>query len=168
MTGLTMLWLPILVSAVLVFAASSVIHMMSPWHKTDFPKMPRESEVMDALRPFAIPPGDYFVPRPSGREELRSPEFADRVAKGPVVVMTVLPNAQMPMGRNLMLWFAYIVVVGVFAAYVAGRALPPGASYVQVFRFAAATSFIGYSLALWQLSMWYRGAGMTTLKANVD
>ena len=168
MTGLTMLWLPILVAAVLVFVASSVIHMASPWHKSDYPKMPRENEVLDALRPFSIPPGDYFVPRPSGREEMRSPEFADRVAKGPVVVMTVFPHAQMSMGRTFVMWFAYSVVVGVFAAYVAGRALPPGAQYVQVFQFAGVTAFIGYSLALWQMSIWYRRAWTTTIKATVD
>ena len=38
MTGLSALWLPILVSAVLVFVASSLIHMASPWHKSDYPK----------------------------------------------------------------------------------------------------------------------------------
>jgi hypothetical protein len=32
MTGLSALWLPILLSAVLVFVASSLIHMASPWH----------------------------------------------------------------------------------------------------------------------------------------
>ena len=36
MTGLSALWLPILLSAVLVFVASSLIHMASPWHKSDF------------------------------------------------------------------------------------------------------------------------------------
>jgi hypothetical protein len=168
MTGLTMLWLPILAAGVLVFVASSVIHMISPWHRSDYPKMPREHEVMDALRPFSIPPGDYFMPRPSGREEMRSPEFAERMAKGPVVVMTVFPQTQMSIGRNLVMWFAYTVVVGVLAAYVAGRALPPGARSLQVFQLAAVTAFIGYSLALWQMSIWYRRSWTTTIKATVD
>ncbi len=39
MTGLSELWLPILVSSILVFFASSLIHMASPWHKADFPKL---------------------------------------------------------------------------------------------------------------------------------
>ena len=58
MSVVAALWLPILLSAVLVFVASSIIHMASPWHKSDYPKMPNEDGVMDALRPFAIPPGD--------------------------------------------------------------------------------------------------------------
>jgi|SRR6516164_9797574 len=60
------------------------------------------------------------------------------------------------------------VVIGVFAAYVAGRALPPGTDYLQVFRFVGATAFIGYSVALWQMSIWNRRAWLTTIKATVD
>ncbi len=168
MTGLTALWLPILLSAVFVFLVSSVIHMASPWHKSDYPKMPREEQVMNALRPLGVPPGDYMVPRPSGTREMRSPEFAEKLNKGPVMVLTVLPNGRMSMGRNLAMWFAYAVVVGVFAAYVAGRALAPGAPYLQVFRFAGVTAFIGYALALWQMSIWYRRAWRTTIKGTVD
>jgi hypothetical protein len=167
MTGLTALWLPILLSAVIVFVASSLIHMASPWHKTDYPKMPNEDQVMDALRPLAIPPGDYFFPRPAGRDDMRSPAFAEKMKQGPVAVMTVMPH-YMSMGRNLALWFVYIVVISAFAAYIAGRALPPGTIYLQVFRFAGATAFIGYAAALWQMSIWYHRAWTTTIKATVD
>ena len=167
MTGLSALWLPILLSAVVVFVASSLIHMASPWHKSDYPKMANEEQVMDALRPLAIPPGDYFFPRPASREDMRSPAFAEKVNRGPVVVMTVMPGG-MSMGRNLVLWFVYTVVISGFAAYIAGRALPPGTVYLQVFRFAGATAFIGYSAALWQMSIWYRRAWLTTIKSTVD
>jgi hypothetical protein len=168
MTGLPALWLPILLSSVAVFVVSSLIHMALPWHKNDYQKLPREDEAMDALRPLAIPPGDYMVPRPSSRENMRSPEFKDRFKKGPVMVVTVLPNGQMGIGAQLFQWFVYLVVVGVFAAYVAGRALPPGSPYLRVFRFVGATAFIGYSLALWQLSIWYGRKWSTTIKATLD
>ena len=167
MTGLTALWLPILVSAVLVFIASSIIHMVSPWHKSDYPKLATEQQVMDALRPLEIPPGDYFVPRPSSRDEMNSPAFKERVKQGPVVVFTVMPG-EFSMGRNLALWFAYCAVIGFLAAYVTGRALPPGTAYLRVFRFAGTTAFIGYSAALWQMSIWYHRAWTTTIKATVD
>ena len=168
MTGLHVLWLPILLSAVFVFIASSIIHMLSPWHKSDYPKMPNEDKALEAWRPLAIPPGDYMVPRPATRGALRSPEFVDKLNKGPVMVLTVLPNGPMTMGRSLALWFVYLLVVGVFSGYVAGRALPPGAPYLHVFRFAGAVAFIGYSLALWQMSIWYRRSWVTTIKATVD
>jgi len=168
MTGLLTLSLPILVSAVLVFAVSSVIHMMSPWHKSDYPKLSNEDRVMDALRPLAIPPGDYMMPRPSSREEMRTPQFAEKFKKGPVLMLTVWSGGSMSMGKQLVQWFVYAVVVGCFAGYIAARALPPGAPFRSVFRFAAATAFVGYALALWQMSIWYRRSWLTTIKATVD
>jgi hypothetical protein len=167
-TGLSSLWLPILLSSVLVFLASSVIHMAPLWHRRDYPKVPNEDKVMDALRPFSIPPGDYMLPRAYGNTEMRSSEFMEKVRKGPVMVLTVMPNAVPSMGRSLALWFAYTVVVGVFTAYVAGRALPPGTDYLRVFQLAGATAFIGHSLALWQMSIWYARAWSYTITATID
>jgi hypothetical protein len=168
MTNLLELWLPILVSAIFVFVASSVIHMALPWHKSDYPKIPNEDKVMDSLRPLAIPPGDYMVPRCANQKDMKSPEFQEKLKKGPVMVVTVFPNNAFSMGRNLGLWFVYCLVVSIFAAYIAGRALPRGTHYPQVFRFAGAIAFIGYSLALWQLSIWYRRAWSTTIKSTFD
>lgn len=168
MTELQALWLPILLSSVFVFVVSSIIHMALPWHKNDYPKIPNEEKVMDALRPLAIPPGDYMVPRAGSMQAMKTPEFAEKLNKGPVMIVTVMPNGMMSMGRNLILWFIYSGVVSIFAAYIAGRALPVGAAYLHVFRFAGATAFIGYSLALWQLSIWYRRAWSTTIKSTVD
>lgn len=168
MTGLTALWLPILLSAVIVFVVSSIIHMLSPWHKGDYPKLSNEDQVRNALRPLNIPPGDYMMPRPSSREEMRSPAFLEKFKQGPNLMMTVFPPGSMSMGRNLVMWFGYSLVVGVFAAYVTGRALPYGAQYLQVFRFAGVTAFIGYSLALWQQSIWYYRSWATTIKLTVD
>jgi uncharacterized membrane protein len=72
------------------------------------------------------------------------------------------------MGVQLFQWFIYCIVIGIFAAYMAGRALQPGAHYLAVFRFAGATAFIGYSLALCQQSIWYRKKWSTTIKSMVD
>jgi hypothetical protein len=168
MVGITSLVLPILLSAIIVFVASSVIHMASPWHKSDYPKVPNEDALRAALRPLAIPPGDYMVPRPSGREEMQSPQFAQKVQEGPNLVLTVLPNGPWSMGRNLGLWFVYLIVVSLFAAYVAGRALPAGSVYLQVFRFVGTTAFLGYAAALWQMSIWYRRSWSITVKSTVD
>ncbi len=168
MRELQLLWLPILVSAVFVFIASSIIHMLLPWHKNDYPKMPREDEVLDALRPFAIPPGDYMVPRPSKHGDLKSPEFLEKLNKGPVMVLTVWPNGMVNMGRNLALWFVYLLVVSSFTAFIVGNVLAPGAWFMKVFHYTATVAFLGYSVALWQMSIWYRRAWGTTLKATID
>ncbi len=168
MTALTALWLPILLSTVFVFIASSIIHMGPFWHRGDYPRLPNEDAVTSALRPLAIPPGDYLMPRALDMKEYKTPEFQEKVAKGPVVVMTVMPNRNPSMGRNLSLWFVYCLVVDFFAAYIASRALPAGANYLSVFRFVGAAAFIGYVLALWQMSIWYWRAWSMTIKATVD
>ena len=168
MTSLFALWLPILLSSVLVFIVSSILHSVLPWHKNDYKKLPEEDKVIDALRPLNIPPGDYMVPRPTSRADLGSPTFLEKMNKGPVMVLTVLPSGPMNMGRNLGLWFVYLLVVGKLAGYVASRALPPGAPYLHVFRFVGTTAFIGYSVALWQMSIWYRRSWGTTIRATID
>ena len=84
------------------------------------------------------------------------------------MIVTILPNGPMSMARNLIMWFIYTAVVSLFAAYIAGRALPAGTSYLRVFQFAGATAFIGYSAALWQMSIWYRRAWSTTIKSTID
>jgi len=168
MTALSMLWLPILVSAVLVFIASSVIHMLVPWHRNDYPKMPNEDKAMDALRPLVIPPGDYMVPHCSGMEEARSPAFAEKMNKGPVMIVTVRPSGTVKMGKYLVQWFVYCCVVSLLVAYVASRALPAGAPYLRVFQLVGATAFMAYAAALWQFSIWWGRSWNTTLKFTVD
>ncbi|HZI21030.1 MAG TPA: hypothetical protein VFD76_00890 [Gemmatimonadales bacterium] len=168
MVPLLSLALPIVLSAVLVFVVSSLIHMMTPWHKSDYPKVPNEDRVMDTIRGLSIPPGDYVMPRPSSPAEWKSPAFAEKYKRGPVMMFTVYPPGPMSMRNQLINWFIYAIVVGVFAAYVAGRALGPGARYLSVFRFAGVTAFAGYALALWQMSIWYRRSWLTTIKSTVD
>lgn len=162
------LWLPILLAAVLVFVASSVIHMLLPYHRTDYQKLPREDDVMNALRPLGIPPGDYTVPHAPTMAAMKDPAFVDRVTKGPVAFMTVLPNGMPSMNKSLVLWFVYCVVMGVFAAYVSGRALPPGAGYLEVFRLAGSAAFLGYTAALWQQSIWFYRPWSATFKHSFD
>jgi hypothetical protein len=60
------------------------------------------------------------------------------------------------------------VLVSIFAAYVAGRALVPGSEYLPVFRFVGTTAFVGYALALIQSSIWYKRAWSVTMKLAFD
>lgn len=168
MTDLLALWLPILVSAVIVFIASAVIHMAPLWHRNDYPAVPNEDAVMDAIRPFAIPPGEYSVPRASGPKEMQAPEFVEKMKRGPVLVLTVLPNGPVSMARSFVLWFVYTLVVSLLAAYVASRALPPGADYLRVFQIAGTTAFIAYAVALWQLPIWVQRSWSLTAKETLD
>ncbi|HOI30418.1 MAG TPA: hypothetical protein PLZ15_11740 [Melioribacteraceae bacterium] len=168
MTELSSLWLPILVSAITVFIVSSIVHMVLPWHKGEYPKIPDQDKVMDVLRPFNIPPGEYMVPRAGSMAEMKSQEYKDKLNKGPVMIVTVLPNGERGMGKYFLLWFIYSIVVGIFAAYIAGRALPPDAHYLQVFRFVGASAFMGYSFAYWPMHIWYHKSFRSTLTSTID
>jgi hypothetical protein len=162
------LLVPILLSAVIVFVVSSLIHMVLGYHAGDWKRLPKEDEVQAALRPFNLAPGDYMLPCPGSRAALKDPAHLDRMTKGPVVVMTVFPSGPPAMGTSLVLWFLYAVLVGVFAAYIAGRALGPGAHYLQVFRFVGTAAFMGYSFALLQNSIWYRRNWGATARSSFD
>ena len=168
MTPLAALWIPIVLGAVLVFVASSLVHMALPWHKGDYLSVPNEDKVLDALRPFGIAPGDYFLPKPTTMADMKSPAFIEKTNRGPKIVMTVMPNGMTPMGGLLVNWFIYLVVVSFVTAYVTGRALGPGAAYLKVFQIAGATGFAAYSLGLWQQNIWYRRSLGTTLRSTID
>jgi len=168
MPSIAALWLPILVSSVFVFLASTVIHMMLPYHRSDFGKLPDEDGLQEALRKFNIPPGDYMLPCAGGPEGMKSPAHKERIAKGPVVLMTVFGKDAANMGASLVQWFLYLVLVSFLTAYVTSRAVEPGDHYLRVFRFAGATSFIAYSIGLWQNSIWYKQKWSTTFKNTID
>ena len=147
MVSVMSLWLPILLAAVFVFVVSSIIHMFLNYHRSDVKVLADEDGVMDALRPFNIPPGDYVLPHAGSTEAMKSPEFVEKCTKGPVAFMTVLPNGLFKMGGSLAQWFGYCILVGLFSGYVASRALVGAdVGYLDVFRFVGTVAFVGYGL----------------------
>ena len=168
MVGLTALWLPILLSAVLVFIASSILHMVLPFHKRDYKKLPGEDKLLDVLRESKVTPGEYVFPCSEDPKKMKSPEMVEKYNAGPVGFMAVMPSGMPNMGKYLSLWFIYSLVIGVFAAYLTGRTVAPGAEYLMVFRVAGATSFIAYSMAHISNSIWRGQTWMLTFKHLVD
>lgn len=168
MVPITSLLVPILVAAVLVFVASFVVHMLLPYHHTDFAPIPSEDEVMSALRPLALPPGEYMFPHGGGPAAMKDPVFIEKMKQGPKAFFTVMPPGPPTMGKQLALWFVYCVVVGVFSAYITGRALSPGADPMNVFRFASAVAFIAFTVGDWPNSIWYLRKWSTALKNTFD
>ena len=162
------LWLPIVVSAVIVFIVSSIIHMATPFHKGDLKSLPREDDVMSALRPFGIVPGNYAMPHAGSMEAMRSPTFLEKMRKGPVAFITVRPPGETNMGPTLVTWFLYSVVISILAAYIAGATLSPGTDYLKVFQVAGCVAFIGYAGALPQMSIWWARDWGTTIRTMID
>jgi hypothetical protein len=168
MVPITALVLPIVLSAILVFVASSIIHMLLPIHRGDLRGVPAEDDVRQALGRAKIPPGDYAVPFAGSPAAMKDPAFIAKMTAGPVLFMTVRPAGPPTMASSLVQWFVYTLVVGVAAAYVAGRALAPGAQYLEVFRFAGTAAFLCYSMSLPQGSIWWKRSWSATVKTMID
>jgi hypothetical protein len=66
------------------------------------------------------------------------------------------------MGKSLMQWFVYLLVISLFCAYVAGEALAVGAPYRAVFKFVGIVAFMAYGLGHAHQSIWYRQKWSTT------
>ena len=168
MVPLVSLWIPILAAAALVFVVSSIIHMVLGYHRNDLARVPSEDGVMDALRPFNLSPGDYMLPYAGTSAAMKDPQFTEKLKRGPVAMLRAYPSGPFSMGASLAQWFAYCVLVSLFAAYIAGRALGPGVPYLDVFRFSGTVAFAGYALAQMQDSIWYKRKWSTTLKNMFD
>ena len=168
MVSLTSLWLPIVVSAVVVFFLSFIVHMVLPFHRKDFRKLPNEDEVMDALRRFNIPPGDYMTPNGGGPEAMKDKAFLEKFARGPVFMSTFMRPGPITMGPQLAQWFVFCLIVSLFAAYVASRALTPGAEYLRVSQMASTTAFLGYAMSKWSDAIWYKKSIATQVRATID
>jgi hypothetical protein len=159
MVALTALWLPILLSAVFVFVMSSLIHMVFKWHKADYKAMPGEDAVMEVMRKHGVSPGTYVLPHCAEMSAIKKPEMIKKYEAGPVGFFNVMPSGPPAMGKGLVQWFAWTLVVGLFVAYVAGRHLGPGAEYLRVFRLAGATAFLAYVVrepvdSIWKAQPW--------------
>lgn len=167
MVSLPALWLPIVLSAILVFVVSSIIHMLLPWHKADFKRFAAEDEALETLRQLNLGPGDYAAPMADTIAEMNSAEYRQKVERGPQIVLTVLPPGN-SLGRNLVAWFVYLIVIGVFSAYIAGITQGPGADYMNVFRITSTMAFAGYALGIWQNWIWYSRDIGATFRSTVD
>ena len=168
MVAITTLWLPLLLSAVIVFIASSIIHMVLPYHRTDYRKLPNENRALDALRGESLAPGLYVFPHAATPKDMGTPEMVEKYKRGPVGLLTVLPSRAPTMTKNLVQWFAFSVVVGVFVAYVASRTLGRGAAYLPVFRIAGTVAFLTYAGSRAVDSIWAGLPWSNTVKNTID
>ncbi len=168
MVSLMDLWLPIVLSAVFVFIASSIIHMVLKLHNSDYSQLPGEDKIAEAMREAGVSPGYYTMPYCADMKEMGTPEMIKKLERGPVGYVTVTPNGPPSIGKFLGLWFVFSLVISVFAAYMASRALGPGVEYLSVFRFAGTAAFLGYAAGEPIDSIWKGQPWGMTFKHMVD
>ena len=168
MAFLTELWLPILVSAVFVFIVSSVIHMALPIHKGDYKKVANEGAVLESMRASGIEAGSYGFPWAGSMKEMGEPEMVEKLKKGPVGWLTVLPPGGFNIGKSLVWWFAFSLIVGLLVAYVGWHGLGAGAGYLEVFQVTGTAAILGYAVGQFHDSIWKGQAWLTTAKFIFD
>lgn len=164
--GIIDLWLPILVSAVVVIVMSSLVWMVFPWHKSDFKKTNDEEAVRTALKGFST--GLYMVPYCTDLSELKNEAVAKKYIDGPQAYITVVPNGLPNLGPKLAMSYAYQVLVSVLCAYVVSRTMGPDSTYLDVFRIAGTTAFIANGFAYIQDSIWFGRPWSLALKNLFD
>lgn len=164
--GILELWVPILVSAVVVFVSSALIWTVLRWHKTDFNKPGDEDAARSALK--GMTPGFYMIPYHLDPAELKDEAVAQKYIDGPQAYITILPNGMPAMGSKLILSFLNNVLVAILCAYVLSRTTLADASYLQVFRVAGTTAFIAYGVGYIHESIWFGRPWMITAKNMLD
>ena len=167
MVPLSALWLPIVLSAVIVFVASSIMHMVLPYHHSDYQKLPDEDKVLAAVRAAGVKRGLYIFPFCT-HKEMKSPALIEKYNQGPVGMMTVFPNGPPVMPKFLGLWFAYCLIIGFFVAYLTAHTVAPGAYYLAVFRVVGTAAFLAYGLGNMSNSIWKGQTWSMTVKEVID
>lgn len=165
MIPLTTLWLPILLSAVFVFIASSILWMALPfWHRPDYQALPNERSVLDALT--SAKTGQYMVPHIDGSK--LSAEEREAVMKQPMAFLVLRNPGRFSFPAALLTYFVYTLVMSVLIAYIGAVTLQPGTHYLTVFRVIGTAGILTYSFGNVTDSIWYGKPWSSTIKYIID
>ena len=167
MVPLSALWLPIVLSAVLVFIASSIMHMVLPYHQSDCTQLPDEANLLAALRAAGVKRGLYMFPYGS-HKDMKSPAMQEKFKQGPVGFMTIFSSGPPAIPKFMGMWFGYCLVISFFTAYLTGHTVAPGANYLAVFRVAGTAAFMAYGLGLLSNGIWKGQPWSMVIKEVID
>ena len=167
MVPLSALWLPIVLSAVIVFVASSIMHMVLPYHQSDYQKLPDEDKVLAMLRGAGLKRGLYIFPYGT-HKDMKSPAMVEKYNQGPVGMMTLFNNGLPVMPKFLGQWFVFCLIVSFFVAYLTAHTVAPGTYYLAVFRVVGTAAFLAYGLGHLSDGIWKGQTWSFTIKEVVD
>jgi hypothetical protein len=168
MVTLMQLWAPIILSGVLVFIASSLVHMVIKWHAPDYKRLPNEDDVRAVMRKGNPAPGQYITPWCGDMKDMKSPEMQQKFKEGPVGFFYIRPSGMGGMGAQLGQWFIFNLVVSGFVACVLARTTQSGAVYMQIFPVAATVAFLGYGAGSIPGGIWMGKPWIVVFKELVD
>jgi len=164
--ALSGLWLPILLSAIIVFMTSSIIWMFMQYHNSDWKPLPDEDAVRGALS--GTPPGQYSLPHAADNKARQSVEWQEKFKNGPAGMIIVIPHGSLAMGKQLGQWLVYCIVISILVAYVASVSLAAGAEYLKVFQVVGTVATLAYSGSAAMGAIWFGHQWSRTSKDILD
>jgi hypothetical protein len=167
MVPLASLWLPIVLSAVIVFIASSIMHMLLTYHRSDYSRLPDEDKFLAFLRPSNLKRGLYVFPYCLPKD-MKSPAMIEKYKQGPVGFLMIMPSGPPAMPKFLAQWFGFCLLVSFFVAYLTGHTVAEGARYLAVFRVAGTAAFMAYGLGNITNGIWRGQTWSTVIKEVID
>lgn len=167
MAPIVALWVPIVLSAVIVFIASSIMHVVLKYHQSDCKRLPDEDKLLAAIRGANPDPGLYMMPY-CEHGDMKSSAIQEKIKQGPVGMIVLRPSGNIPMGKLMGMWFGFCLVVAFFTAYLTAHTVAPGANYLVVFRVAGTAAFMAYGLGNIVNSIWKGMPWGMTIKEVVD
>lgn len=169
MNALLALWLPILLSAVVVFVISSLVHMVIKWHASDYAGFANEDAVRDAIRAGNPAPGRYVLPHCKEMKDMAGEAMRKKYREGPVGHFTLGPNGVPGMGKFLGQWFVLNLIVATVAAFLAAKVYGLDPAFARgAAKLTGAVAFIAYGFGTLQESIWMMRPWSATAKYLLD
>ena len=153
-TSLGSLWMPVIVSGIALFFASWAAWMLLPHHKPEWQGISSEDTFLQSLRSINVPPGQYMFPYSCKPEDWKSEEFQRRREAGPTGTLTIWKKPP-SMGVNMLCTVLFFIIANFVIAYLAGIALPPGETFMNVFRFVGTAGILTYGTANILNGIWF-------------
>ena len=161
------LWLPILLSAVVVWIVSAIVWTALPHHKQDFIGLPDEDGFIDFLRKSGIQRGNYVFPDFRGREAMKSEKICKVLEEGPVGHLSVWKSPVTMGGKMVGTFFVYLVV-STLIAYLGAVALPKAADFAKVFQVVGTAGILAYCFAFIPNNIWFGVYPRTIIASVID
>ena len=168
MISLAQLWMPIVLSAVLVFVVSSLIHMVFKWHNSDYRKLTNEDEVRAAIRASNPAPGQYMIPYCGDPKEMGKPEMLQKFKEGPTGFLNLMRPGAPSMGKPLAFWFLLNLIIAFAVGYLACHTVPFGVSFLAVCRFVGIVTFLAYACGSVANAIWMGKTRNSAAKEVLD
>jgi hypothetical protein len=157
------LWLPILLSAIIVWILSALIWTVLPHRKNEYSGVPNEEAVRSALK--GAGPGQYWMP---WGQDMKDEALKQKYQEGPTGIVQLWQPGLPNMPRSMVLSFLFYVVVGIVVAYITSRTLATGTEYLQVHRVAGCTAWLAYAFAVIPDSIWFGRPWNSTAKTVIE